>query len=122
MDQRYFADIESVKELFSPAEVNEHLKDGTWELIKIGEVAAGETQLGGTVTQSTKLVYVVGLKRKQPNGAQPVPASAAPVTTATSAAKSKPHCKYCQAEIAWTQRNGKYVPLNTDGSDHRCRK
>ena len=30
-------------------------------------------------------------------------------------------CKYCQAEIGWSQKDGKPVPLNPDGTPHRCK-
>lgn len=30
-------------------------------------------------------------------------------------------CKFCDTEITWTKRAGKNVPLNIDGTDHRCK-
>jgi len=33
------------------------------------------------------------------------------------------NCKHCGAPITWKQSaNGKWIPGNTDGSDHRCMK
>jgi hypothetical protein len=86
-ETRYYEIFESVKELSSPSEVNEHLKDGTWELIKIGEVSASESEEDGTLAQVTKLVYVVGLKRK--SAATPQGSIAAPAQPAKSATPPK---------------------------------
>lgn len=50
------------------------------------------------------------------------PIATLPAAPAAAAPKlSKILCKYCQAEITWTKRDGRNIPLNADGSDHRCR-
>lgn len=32
-----------------------------------------------------------------------------------------PVCKFCDREIRWEKRGEKNIPLNPDGTDHRCR-
>ena len=80
----YYEPYEAFKELYRANEVNEHIKDGSWVLLKIGEITASETLAGG-VSTNTRLVYVVGLKKK-PVGNQP-PTSSQPSATASATSR-----------------------------------
>lgn len=31
-----------------------------------------------------------------------------------------PQCKFCNSQINWSSNNGKNIPVNLDGSNHRC--
>lgn len=92
-EQGYYEPYEAFKELYHTNEVNAHIKDGSWVLLKIGEITTSESLAGG-VSTNTRLVYIVGLKKKPvgnpaPTDNQRGPPSAGSPATASSATHSQ---------------------------------
>lgn len=136
IEQGYYEPYDAFKELYHTSEVNEHIKDGSWVLLKIGEITTSESLAGG-VSTNTRLVYIVGHKKPVGNPA-PTDSQRGPPSAGSPAASSatgrqpaqpaKPKmtgisspCKYCQGPIWWAKEGGKNVPKNEDGSRHNCR-
>ena len=107
---RYYSNIETVKELTSIQAVNEHLRTGRWELLKLSESVKSSVESGVPVTNST-LVYVVGLVR----GANP------PSHPQNGSVRGnvKP-CNRCNQQIYLEKNGERWIPRNSDGKPHYC--
>jgi hypothetical protein len=77
--ERYYSNIEAVKELNKDVDVNEHLKSG-WELLAIKERSKTTADpMTALPVQEVELVYIVGLLKGVPQPLQS-PVVAKPLT------------------------------------------
>lgn len=107
---RYYADIEAVKEVYTPEEANDHIKGG-WELLKPIEKHVS-TDTGKGIMLHTTIVYVMGLKKGEQ---RPTPESKPDEDTGRK-------CFKCDQPVK-IQSRGKgqgYDLLNPDGTPHKC--
>ena len=128
----YYEGIDSLSEFPSiqNADLQLQQKNG-WVIVKIEKLTNDLVTEQG-IDRSERLVYILGHKHvvgSNPTSSQSsTPASPTSSQQPPKAQPSKPKmagmsspCRYCQGPIIWSKRDGRNIPLNPDGSDHRCR-
>ena len=137
MAERYYADLQYVKEI-TQEKLNEHLADN-WELLKI-ENSWKITLKGKKALQETSLIYIVGQRRKEivtKAHNEPVTPTSTPNKRPNNVYAFKPNhgepkpdeakayqkpCRNCQVPIRMIQKPEGWRAQNLDGTDHRCQR